>query len=425
MAEPAASVRGRLGGDAAWSYGAFAVFAATGVGSNLAIAFFLGEEAMGVFAQLYALFVVLGQLASFGVHDSAQRHVALARAEGRDDGPVAASAILAVLGPAVLVAVALAALTSPLGALLESPAMVGGVPRLAPGIALFGVNKCLLAVLTGRGEIRRVALGQTLRAAGFGGAIALVIGLAMPVETLGGVFTLSELIVTFRVVSWVGVRRLRHEALREVAEHLRFGARGLLHAVLLETQLRVDVLMLAIFASDQEVGVYAFAALFGEGLYQLGGVLRGVVYARVVTALALRDRAALVALVRRTAALSFGAACVVGLGVLALFPTLAAAARPAFAEEGGPIVLVLVTSMVLYALVAPFDQILLQSGRPGAQSAWMVFAVGTNVIANLVLIPRLGGQGAAFATALAFLVASITLIVLARAMIDPARSVPD
>jgi O-antigen/teichoic acid export membrane protein len=424
MTAPARGHDGTLGGDAAWSYAAFGVFAATGAASNLAIAFFLGEAAMGVFAQLYALFVVLGQLASFGVHDSAQRGVALARAARRDDRPVASSAILAVLGPAVLVALALAALAAPLGAFLESPEVVGGVLRLAPGIGLFALNKCLLAVLTGRGEIRRVALGQMLRAAGFGGALALVIALALPVETLGGVFTMSELALTWRVVSWVAPSRLPRGEQAAIGAHLRFGLRGLLHAVLLETQLRVDVLMLAVFAGDHEVGVYAFAALFGEGLYQVGGVLRGVVYARVVAALALGDRSALHALVRKTAALSFGAAAVVGLGVVLLFPAIAAAARPAFAEGGIPIVRILVVTMVLYALVAPFDQILLQSGRPGAQSAWMAFAVGTNVIANLVLIPRLGGQGAALATALAFLVASLTLMVLARAMIDPARPAP-
>ncbi|GAB4201627.1 MAG: hypothetical protein OHK0013_13890 [Sandaracinaceae bacterium] len=407
--------------DAAWSYGAFAIFAATGATSNLAIAFFRGEEAMGVFAQLYALFVVLGQLASCGVHDSAQRHVAFARARGRDDAPVASSAVLAVVPPALLVASALAFVASPIGALLESPAVAGGALRLAPGLALFALNKCLLAVLTGRGELRRVALGQILRAVGFGAALATVIGLSLPVETLGGVFTLSELAVTWRVASWVGLRRLRLEELSEVAAHLRFGLRGLLHAVLLETQLRVDVLMLAVFASDHDVGVYGFAALFGEGLYQLGGVLRNVVYARVVTALAMNDRAALLALVRRTSTLSFFAAGIVGLGVLLIFPTLAEAARPAFADEGGRIVQVLVATMVLYALVAPFDQILLQSGRPGAQSAWMAFSVSTNVVANLVLIPRLGGLGAALATASAFLASSLTLGWLARTIIAPLR----
>ena len=63
-------------GDTAWNYGAFAVMAATGVILNFFIAWRFGTAALGVFNQIYAVYMVMAQLAVFGVHDSAQKYVA-------------------------------------------------------------------------------------------------------------------------------------------------------------------------------------------------------------------------------------------------------------------------------------------------------------------------------------------------------------
>ena len=64
--------------DTSWNYGAFALMAGTGVILNFYIVAVMGVEALGIFNQTYAIFVVVGQLATLGIHDSTQKHIARA-----------------------------------------------------------------------------------------------------------------------------------------------------------------------------------------------------------------------------------------------------------------------------------------------------------------------------------------------------------
>ena len=50
-------------GDTAWNYLAFSVMALTGILLNFLIAWKSGIESLGVFNQIYAVYVILGQLA--------------------------------------------------------------------------------------------------------------------------------------------------------------------------------------------------------------------------------------------------------------------------------------------------------------------------------------------------------------------------
>jgi O-antigen/teichoic acid export membrane protein len=70
--------------------------------------------------------------------------------------------------------------------------------------------------------------------------------------------------------------------------------------------------------------------------------------------------------------------------------------------------------MTVYAFVVPFDQLLLQSGQPGRQSALMATYVGANVVLNLLLIPSFGLLGAAVATAISLVLAGVLLLVASR-----------
>ena len=63
-------------GDTAWNYLAFSVMALTGILLNFLIAWKSGIESLGVFNQIYAAYVILGQLAVFGINDSVQKTTA-------------------------------------------------------------------------------------------------------------------------------------------------------------------------------------------------------------------------------------------------------------------------------------------------------------------------------------------------------------
>lgn len=406
MTDAAASAPG-MTRDTAWNFAALAVTAAVGGLITMLIAVRMGPHAVGVFAQLYAAHVIGAQAAVFGVHDSTQRHVA-GEATRAADGSI----VTAALGLVLLIAGALAAtlflLAPAIGDVLGSADVGTGLLLVAPGIVAFALNKVLFGALNGRGDLRLYAWMQLLRAAFVLAATVAILLAALPAYAVGGIFTAAELMLLPCLLA--AVRPRQGDAVGAWRRrHLAFGGRGLVNGVLLETHLRVDVIALGYFVSDRMVGIYAFAMLFAEAVYQVPVVIRTVAYPRIVRLAGAGDRAALAALARHISR-SGGVACAVSAAAVAVaYPILAPRFDPAFLEGVFPLQLLL-AGMVVYAFVIPFDQLLLQSGFPGRQSLMMAAYVSINVVLNLVLIPSYGLAGAAAATSVSLVTAGLLLL---------------
>ena len=402
---------------AAWNYAALVVTVAVGAATTFLIARVLGTTALGVFAQLYAIHAIGAQIAVFGAHDSTQKHVADLAADGRPDAAVIDGGLRLVLVSATLLAAAVAVLARPLGILVTSDAVGRGLYLVAPGIIFFALNKVLFAAINGRGQLKLYAGMQILRAAFILAAVAAIIAFEAPTFTVGGIFAAAETLLFPCLLLAVRPSVRRERTSRDLPwwrRHFAFGGRGLLAAVLVETHLRIDVAMLSYFASDRDIGIYAFASLFAEGVFQLPVVLRTVAYPTIVQLAARADRAGVARMARRLAVASGALAIGAAVTVAFAYPYIAARFDAGFVTPGWSVLLVLLTGMTLYAFVVPFDQLLLQSGQPGRQSALMATYVGANVILNLLLIPRFGLLGAAVATAISLVLAGILLLVASR-----------
>jgi O-antigen/teichoic acid export membrane protein len=403
-----------MAADAAWNYAALAATAGVGAATTFGISWQMGAAALGVFAQLYAVHVIGAQLAVFGAHDSTQKHVAELDGDGQGDDAVVVGALELVLLSAMVLAGALAALGRPIGEFVSSPDVGAGLLLVAPGIVCFALNKVLFGAINGRGALRLYAWMQLVRAVFVLTAVGGLLALDLPAFAVGGIFTVAEVLllpVLLGVVrpSW---RRARATAPapRWWTRHLGFGGRGLVNGILLETHLRVDVMTLSYFVSDRAVGVYAFASLFAEGIYQVPVVMRTVAYPTLVRLASRLERVELARTVRRLS-LASGLICAAVAAVVGLaYPLVAGWFDAEFVDAGWPVLQVLLLGMVVYAFFAPFDQLLLQSGLPGRQSVLMAAYVGVNVGLNLVLIPRFGLMGAALGTSLALVAAGGLLL---------------
>jgi O-antigen/teichoic acid export membrane protein len=403
-----------MAADAAWNYAALAATAGVGAATTFAIAWQMGTAALGVFAQLYAVHVIGAQIAVFGAHDSTQKHAAELSGEGRSDDAVVVGALELVLVSAVLLAGALAGLARPIGDFVSSPDVGPGLYLVAPGIVCFALNKVLFGAINGRGLLRLYAWMQLLRAAFVLTVIGCLVALDLPSFAVGGIFATAEVLLLPCLLGVVRPSRRRARAITSGGfwwrRHLGFGGRGLVNGILLETHLRVDVITLSYFVSDRAVGVYAFASLFAEGLYQVPVVIRTVAYPTLVRLASRPDRLVLARTVRRLS-LASGLICAAVAALVGVaYPLVAGWFDAEFVGAGWPVLQVLLLGMVVYAFFAPFDQLLLQSGLPGRQSVLMATYVAANVGLNLALIPRFGLMGAAVATSLSLMAAGGLLL---------------
>jgi len=299
-----------------------------------------------------------------------------------------------------------------IGRIADSVSVGHGIAWAAPGLLFFALNKVQMGILNGDRRMRAFAVIQGVRVLTILGVVLVAEAQGWPGYLLGASFTVAELVIfgplLILVRPWerggnaTGARDWRRR-------HLGFGAKALPNGFLAESYVRVDVLMLAIFVGDEAVGIYSFAAMFIEGLYQVPTVIRTVVNPVLVRLIGAGDRRELARFGRRIMIMSLGIFVIVASLAYLIFPSLGPFFPDDLVQRAYPLLSILIGGLALYAAFVPLDFILMQAGQPGWQSALMSLNITVNATLNVTLIPVFGIQGAAAATAAAFAVSAVTL----------------
>ncbi|HEU5055259.1 MAG TPA: oligosaccharide flippase family protein [Kofleriaceae bacterium] len=409
------SERDRFSRDVWWNVGALAVAGGAGILLNYLVSAVHGAAALGVFNQVFAVYIVLSQLGALGIHYSALRHLAAA-ADPRERQAIATSALLTTVMVGAVFAGAGWVLAGPIGRMMDSASVATGIRHAAPGVLFFALSKVTLACVNALERMRWYAVLSAGRFLLMILAFAGLTLLEVDPARLPLVITVAEgSLLLLSLVPIAGLlRRVPLAALGGwIGEHLRFGVKGFSSGLVAELNTRIDVLILGAFAGDGVVGAYSFAAILAEGLYQLLVVLRTNFAPIVIRLWAEGRRDDLVATVRRVrdrtylGAAAAGALAVAGYALLVPFVT----SDPLLADSW-PYFAVLVAGMVASAGYAPFLPLLLYAGLPGWYTVLMIAVLGGNAIGNLALVPALGALGSALGTAIAFALG----VVLLRAM---------
>lgn len=391
--------------DVVWSIASLAVAGLCGILLNALIALVYDEATLGVFNQVFAAYILFSQLAALGVHYSALQR--MAATADRDEQAAEAKAALAVtLALGVIAALVFVGVAPLVSRLLASDAIGEGMVYAAPGLACFALSKVCLSCLNGLGRMRWYASLQAGRVAlwlvGFGGCFAADVDRA----TLPVILTVAEaatLVLALFALRDLLARPVAGGLGHRARAHLHFGARGFMSGVLVELNTRVDVLMLGYFTTDGVVGVFSFAAILAEGIFQILVALRTNYAPVCARLLATGERDELVTLVRRGRDRTYLAAFpLAGLAVLAYWLGGEILPGQPVIADSWPYFAVLLAGMAAAAGYIPFSTMLLYARRPGAYT-WLTLAVVVvNLVANATLIPTVGPIGAAVGTAVTF-----------------------
>lgn len=404
--------------DLIWNYGALVVLGISGLVSSLIVAAHYGAEVLGVFNQIYSVYIVASQFATASLHYSVLKYVA-EHAEVRDTRAAIVWAglwLAAGLGAAITLAVYL--LASAIGAVMDSAAVGQGVSIAALGLLFFSINKVLFAALNGLRRMTVFAIGNSLRFVFMVGFVSFAVVADLPGYALGGTFLFAEVallpILLLTLLPDIGLvtGRMLNGWIRM---HAVFGAKGFLGSIFMAINSRIDILMLGFFLSDRAVGIYSFAAMLAGGFLYLLVVVRNNVNPMLVPLLVAKSTDKLIALVHKVRRYVYLSILALSVAVLALFPAFVAVA---FASspfmDSWPILAILMLGIVIYSGYMPFDAILNQAGMPGRQTAFMSLGLGTNVLLNVLLIPTLGASGAAIATTASLIVQLAGLKLMVR-----------
>lgn len=410
--------RGKFQQDVLWNFASLAVLGVSGIALNVLIGRYYDDATLGVFNQALAAYIFFSQIAVGGINLSVLRAVA----EHQGNRAKITSIVIGSLVPTLALAFASTLVfygsKDWIASFLESDGVAEGIAAAAPGLFFFALNKVLLAVVNGVQRMRAYAIYQALRYALILCGLLLAMQLDLDGNKLAFVFTFAEVILFVVLAIEVGLQ-LSFPFGRDWTQwsrvHLSYGVRSALSGVLLELNARVDILMIGYFLTDSDVGIYTFAAMLAEGVYQLLVVLQSVYNPILARQIAQGAVGELHAMVVKGRFYTYVGMTAVGVVAVLVYPTVLSVLieKPEFLASAAPFAF-LMAGIVLASGYIPFGQTLLMGGHPGWHSGLMVVTVLTNVIGNAILIPMYGLSGSAAATATAMVVSVFVLKALVK-----------
>jgi len=408
--------------DLLFNYLSMGVMMGGGFLINVIISIKFGIATLGAFNQVLVLLYILSQFSVMGLQFSALKHVS----EWITDKRTTQKAVWTSLGLTLvfgLVASGILFLSSPFIGSITNSRLVGTILSYASwSIVFLSLNKVLLRTLNGLSYMRLFALCQALR------PVIMIVGILMalhmnaPSCLLGLILVFSEMILCAIMVAFV-LKALPPQKdwfdLSWIKKHMAFGIRVFLGGLIVETNMRVDILMLGLLASDKTVGYYSFAAIIAEGFVQLLAVVRNKVSPLLTPLLKDKNHDALYSLIHQIQKYIYPASAVLAAVIIASFkPVMWWIFHDPKFHQTWYVLIILLGGIVMASGYIPFMFLLLLANKPAKNTIVFLCALIPNIIFNLLLIPIWGIYGAAVATTLAVLTLIVALKFFAKKELD-------
>lgn len=389
--------------------------------SQIILARVMGEFEYGVFVFVWVLVILVGNLSCVGFHTAVIRFLPQYRAEGAVDlirGLTTTARVFALLSAACVAAIGASALHLAAGRVEPYyilPVFIGLLimPLIAVGDVLDGTSRANhwpVMALSPTFIIRPILILAFMVGAVLSGAPHTALTAVEAALAATFVTTVSQYFaVTIRLRRHVpaGPRTIRFSAWMAVAFPI-FLVEGVGYILT-----NSDVVVVGIFLDPQQVAIYFAAAKTMALVHFVYFSVKAAAGPRFSAIIAEGDTQKLAAFARETTRWTFFPALAVGLAVLAAGQFLLSLFGAAF-MAGHIVMAVLLAGILAKALVGPGEVLLLMAGRQRLCAQLYAVALAANLGLNILLIPRLGIEGAAIATAAAMGVEAVLLHVSVR-----------
>jgi O-antigen/teichoic acid export membrane protein len=251
------SMTSRLGQGFSWNMLSLVILAANGFLMNALIVATRGEEALGVFNQVYAIYLIFSQVVVFGLHHSVLRLVSMNEKDRDYCSEITISALILIALISIPATILSMLLIKPISGFLDSPDVIAGLFYTLPSLFFFSINKVLINVLNGLDEMKTFSFFRSLRYILLPVIILIIIVLKLDSRYISLSLSICEFILSIWLFVFIFPKVLpftRQTHFKELSkEHLSFGYRGFLSGLLIGINTKIDVLMIGSFMTDTHV----------------------------------------------------------------------------------------------------------------------------------------------------------------------------
>jgi len=380
----------------------FGIVGASGIILNFFLLYGFGIEGVAIFNQFLALYFIGSQLTTFGIHQSTLSHTAASIKSVN----IIVGALVITIFIAVIVSVLFFLFIENVFRPLTASTFAGDTTFLIPVLILAALNKVLISAFNGVGRLYKFAVANACRMLLL--FLGIVIGKVLQVSAvqLTYSFLFSELCLFLFNLSCliIDTRHARLSLLQVrywMQKHFIFGKFAVLSGFIIDLNTKVDLLSLSLFVSQRDVGIYSFAAMLGEGFYQLIVVLKNYSSKGIAKSIQAGVKGLDIAYSKQQnrfmilISLAF-----VGCNIL-YFPAMQLLVTDqSFASEGFYIFFIYSCALAVFARWLVLDNFYILAKRPKLDNIMRVKIFLVNLVAAISLVPFFGNIGAVAAVAI-------------------------
>lgn len=394
--------------DLLWNICSFAICGVIGILLNIIIIRHYDAATLGYFNQIYAIFIFLSQVATWGLHLSVQKFISQYSSLKHHTSLILTSVFLTTFIFATTITFIVFALNKLPGRLFNSEAVTEGFIYAIPGLLFFSLNKILLSYLNGMRFMIAFAIFNSLRFALMLFILIAIVTTGVHSKYLALIFALPEfilfVILLLRNIKYFDFSSIHRLVLLSRLQ-FRFGSNAALGNIVLDLNSKVDVIILGVFLPDKSVGIYSFAAFIVDGMLQLFYVFRTNINPLITETYYNNGKSALEKMIKKNIATFYKIFLTIGITAIVLYPILLKIFNISeLFWQNISVFSILAVGCILSSGYIPFQMILNQTGMPRIQSLFLFYVFITNIVLNLLLVPLFGIIGSAMATSLAFIV---------------------
>ena len=377
------------------------------------------EDVLGVFNLSYAIYIIVAQIAAFGIHLSVQQYIPRYFKDKEKINEIMTSSLILVFIISFIVVLFCYPFTQLLADFFYSENVNKGLYYCLWGVVLFSINKVLLAYINGIRRMKSFAVFTFMRFLFMFLSLCVLIFVFDDATSITIIFAIPELLL-FVILLIYSLNffqfKFNSNSFKFIKKHFNFGRRAFIGNLLLDINTRVDVIMLGYFTTDYNVGIYSFVLAISEGILQIPVVFRNNINPIITKASVMENVSEkLNTLLHKNIISFYKIIGGIALFTIAFYPLglLILGIEDNFWTYWG-LYAILVSAIVLSSGYLPFSMLFNQMKLPHIQSFMFFILFLINVIGNYLFINWIGLYGAAIGTALSYIAQIFLIKILAK-----------
>lgn len=399
-----------------WNYISVFFLAVGGTVFSFLIGYYYDAETLGNFNLVFAYYTIFSQVGVWGCHMATTRYVSEYSDDHGKTNIILTCALLAVCIITFISGGIIWLLCNKLFMDFLADTVLESINSIILAVFFFSMNKVILGYLNGLSRMKAYAIFQSLRNILITVWIVIFVILKIPGNRISLCFAYAEIILFLLEMPLI----IKREGFRLqvssawIKKIIMFGTRIMPANIVLELSTRVDILCLSwVLKNEEMIGIYSFAALFGEGFYQLFVVVRRNINPYITQNFVkgkLGDFYINLKQEIRKKGYFLGAGGLVA--VILVYGFLCFLMGDVNYYKGTLPLIIITVSILCNMKSIILGNILSQTGYPVAESVNNVVTVAANFLLNIVFIYKWGIVGAAVATGVSYFVFSVNQKVL-------------